>query len=181
MPTADKGAGAANSLVRYSARHTGAGGVSSATEAGVSTTAPVTRELLERALKEIDQSYLTDSDGDLRVSYALDDKAGFPPAVFLFLEDNFLRYMMSGTFAVPRARWGEALAALNEWHEARRWPRAFLYIKDVEKDDAAPVVADWAIDVEKGASTEQLGDWYRRFLGSALELFQWLHGEKQFR
>jgi len=142
---------------------------------------PFTRELIERALGRGGERYLKDPDGDFMVMYA----PGASRTGLTFMMNLIAGGQKHEIFVVvahcdkrfPRAQWPQVLTLINEWHRTKRWPKVYLDVEDLSKDEPAGVVAEGQLDCETGAFPELLTDFYKGVIGTADSFFHWLKTE----
>ena len=86
---------------------------------------------------------------------------------------------VSANAEVPRASWGRAAFACNEWARLKRWPRAFLDIEDATASASAELSADGHHDFEHGATQQQVNLFLNQVIAAAIEFFAWAKTEKK--
>lgn len=117
--------------------------------AGGPAPAPLTRERIVDWLTGAGFSYFVDSDGDVGGLWH-----GWL-FYFLALGDHGEVLQVRGQWhrVLTIERLEEILEVCNEWNAERIWPKAYVRVRD---DGAVVVCADVTVDVEHGATDDQL-------------------------
>ncbi len=130
---------------------------------------PVDRDRVGQCLTARGYRYVVDPDGDLTGTW------NAHRFWFLLLGDHHdvvqVRGRWSRTLA-PGQR-GPALLALNDWNRERIWPKSYLR----EEDGRLAVYAEISVDLEAGATDDQLDQILTCGLGTSVQLFKSLDNQ----
>ena len=130
---------------------------------------PVDRDRIGQCLTARGYRYVVDPDGDLTGTW------NAHRFWFLLLGDDSDVVQVRGRWArtlSPGLR-RPALLALNDWNRERIWPKAYLR----EEDDRLAVYAEVSVDLEAGATDDQLDQILTCGLGTGVQLFKSLDNQ----
>ena len=128
---------------------------------------PVDRDRVAAYLSDKGYRFVVDDDGDLTGTW---DSHQF---WFLLLGDEHEIVQVRGRWArtLPREQRSPALRALNDWNRERIWPKSYLR----EEEGRLAVYAEVSVDLEPGATDDQLGQILACGLGTGVRLFDALN------
>ncbi|MDR3068553.1 MAG: YbjN domain-containing protein [Cellulomonas sp.] len=131
--------------------------------------APVDRDRIGQCLTARGYRYVVDPDGDLTGTW------NTHRFWFLLLGDDHdivqVRGRWSRTLAPGQRR--PALLALNDWNRERIWPKSYLR----EEAGRLAVYAEVSVDLEAGATDEQLDQILTGGLSTSVQLFKSLDNQ----
>lgn len=121
----------------------------------------INRGMIEQYLKNRNLKYMVDSDGDFRVEFAYSDMVGCEMTLWLILQgrrkDVYTILVMTDK-AIPKADWLKAMTWCNTWNMEKRWPKAYLHVRDPESDYVGSIRLEYPLDLEQGIHQELLED-----------------------
>lgn len=142
---------------------------------------PFTVDLMVEAVKKKNWRYSIDSDGDVSVVFTMQDLPFDLNAYFSAQGTNkeiFRQFAMIHRQGYPRDQWARILWELNAWNRAKRWPKAYLDVKEDASGEAAYVILEHQFDLEKGVTVDLLVDWMGQFTATCDSFWRWLIKEK---
>lgn len=130
---------------------------------------PVDRERIAQCLTARGYRFVVDLDGDLTGTW---DAHRF---WFLLLGDDNDVVQVRGRWVrtLPPGQRRPALLALNDWNRDRIWPKSYLR----EEDGQLAVYAEVSVDLESGATDDQLDQILTCGLGTGVQLFKTLDNQ----
>jgi len=139
------------------------------------------RSMIETHLRRRALQFLTDSDGDFVAQFRYDEEIGGELTVQYMAEGSqneiyTLRVRSSRT--IPKNSWGRAIMSCNTWNKERRWPKAYLYVRDSMTDSSGEIILEEQIDLEKGVHQELLDDFTETVEGTAFAFWKWAYKEQ---
>ncbi len=146
----------------------------------MATVQPFTRSMIEKYLKDSELHYLTDTEGDFIVQFAYDKELGGELAVYFIAGgNNHDIYLVRVTSSRPVSKpdWGRAISLCNTWNKDRRWPKAYLRVKDPSSDDVGSIILEEQIDLSVGVHQELVEHFSLTVLAAATQFWKWAHGE----
>jgi hypothetical protein len=149
----------------------------------VPTIEPLSHKLIDGILRKKNIRFMTDSDGDFKITYSRDPDSGAEITVWIMISGksgNVLAFRMYADAEIRRTRWSEAIALCNEWNEKRLWPKVYLYAQNPDTDEFARLQCEMNLDLAAGTFEEYVEDQFILSVASASWFFEWLHKEKSF-
>ncbi|MCL2423842.1 MAG: YbjN domain-containing protein [Micrococcales bacterium] len=130
---------------------------------------PVDRERIAECLRTRGYSFVLDGDGDLTGNW------NSHQFWFLLLGDDADVVQVRGRWArtLTTLQRRAVLLALNDWNRERIWPKAYLR----EEDGRIAVYAEVSVDLESGATDDQLDQILTCGLGTGVQLFKTLDNQ----
>ncbi|MCL2090663.1 MAG: YbjN domain-containing protein [Micrococcales bacterium] len=130
---------------------------------------PVDRDRIGQCLTRRGYRYVVDPDGDLTGTW------NAHRFWFLLLGDERDVVQVRGRWArtLTTAQRRPALLALNDWNRERIWPKSYLR----EEEGRLAVYAEVSVDLEAGATDDQLDQILTCGLGTSVQLFKALDNQ----
>ncbi len=132
------------------------------------------RSMIEKALRSFDLKFLRDEDNDFVVRFGRGKNLSCD-LVFLFSlggkNSEIFEIQVIADYAIPRRNWGQTLLSCNKWNREKRWPKAYLSMKDAEGE--GNIVLEAQIDMEKGIHQEFVDQFTGAILAAWLEFWRW--------
>ena len=141
------------------------------------------RNMIERYLKSRSWKYLIDSDGDYRVEFAMDDEAGCELTVWLIMggpNKEIYDCMIWSSRRVKKEEWGKAILMCNDWNKQKRWPKAYVYVRDRNTDTVGDIRLEQQMDLETGIHQELFDDFTSTIISGAHAFWKWATKEQGF-
>jgi hypothetical protein len=138
------------------------------------------RAMIERALKNKSVKYLVDSDGDCVAAFTREATRPCELEVWLIAagaKKDVFRVFVRSDQRFPEVKWGEVLAACNEWNRERRWPKTYLEIS--KEDGRGMIVCEEQWDLERGIHQELLEDFAMIVITASHQFWEWAHQERK--
>ncbi len=136
--------------------------------------------MIERSLRASQMKFLRDSDGDFIVQFGYSDDMGCELDVYLIVggrQADIYNVMGMSNMRIPKNDWGRAVMLCNTWNKEKRWPKAYLNVKD-PNDATATIIVEQQIDLEKGIHQELLDDFTLTMISGMLHFWEWAHKEQ---
>lgn len=133
-------------------------------EQGGQVPTPFTRERMAEYMQREEYSYDLDSDGDVMTGFK---KHGF----YLLAngaEDEVLTVRGRWNRSLPADQRYALLDALNDWAVERIWPKGYVREDD---DGTLAVFGEFSVDLEDGATDEQLAQYLDCGISTCLGMF----------
>ncbi|MDO5080220.1 YbjN domain-containing protein [Buchananella hordeovulneris] len=131
----------------------------------VDTVRPFTRERMADWMRSKDYNFSTDDDGDVITS--------FGNHRFLLMANGADAEVLTvrGRWAItaPASARYKILEAINQWSIEKIWPKAYVVVDD---NGTLFVSTEVSVDLEKGVSDKQLGQYLSCGIGTAIQLFE---------
>ena len=137
------------------------------------------RSMIEHCLRSDNLRFLRDNDGDFRVEFGYDEETGCEVTFSLSVvgpKSEVYSIVAFSDRRVPTYEWDRALRLCNQWNEERRWPKAYLYMRD----NIGNIILEQQIDLEEGIHQELLDDFTRTAIVSSIQFWRWAHQEQGF-
>jgi len=118
-------------------------------------------EMVEKVLKAHNWKYFVDNDGDFRVDFAYDEDTGCEVGFYCIItgsKKQIYSVRVHSSTRIKKTDWDRVLFLCNTWNETKRWPKAYLHVRDREKDSTGVVYLEEQIDLEPGIHQELLDD-----------------------
>ena len=130
----------------------------------VQFTRPVTAERVLERMTALGHRVATDDDGNLHGLWGPDH------FWFLRLGSRRTAFQVRGRWhrTLPPERRADLLLALNDWNRDRSWPKAYLR---PQGDGRLAVFSEVAVDMDRGATDDQLDIAITHGLGAGRRLF----------
>src|SRR5262245_55330367 len=96
-----------------------------------------TRPMIEKYLKSVGVRYLMDNDGDFVVQFGYSEAQGCELSFYFIAGGKSNEIYVIRAFSdkrIPRDEWARAVMLCNTWNSERRWPKAYLQVKDPPTD-----------------------------------------------
>lgn len=141
------------------------------------------RNMIERSLQSVSLKFLKDNDGDYLVQLGYSDEMGCELDIMLMAsgqQDDVYYMRGQSNKRIPRNDWGRAVMLCNTWNKERRWPKAYLYVKDPNTDATGLIILEQQFDLEQGIHQELFNDFTRVAIASMLSFWEWAHKEQSF-
>ena len=139
------------------------------------------RTMIEKILRAHTLKFLRDSDGDFIVQIGHSDKLGCELDILLIAGGtNAQIFSVTGRTnkRIPKSDWGRAVMICNTWNKEKRWPKAYLYVKDPSTDLTASILLEQQIDLEHGIHEELLDDFTFTTISGMFAFWEWAHQEQ---
>lgn len=144
----------------------------------MATIKPFDHSVIETYLLEQDLNYLKDRDGDFQVRFNYDEDLGCALTIWFIMTNSIYRVQAVTDKPIPRQDWGKALMLCNTWNQNKRWPKAYLNIKDPETDQNGFIMLEEHIDLAEGIHQELFNDWTRTVISAASSFWMWANKEQ---
>jgi hypothetical protein len=147
----------------------------------MATVEKFTRPMIERYLRSVGVKFLTDSDGDFVVQFGYSETQGCELSFYFIAGGRENEIYVIRAFSdkrIARDEWARAVMLCNQWNTERRWPKAYLQVKDPASDNYGAILLEEQIDLEKGIHQELLDDFSNTFVVTAGSFWEWAHKEK---
>jgi hypothetical protein len=145
----------------------------------MATTQKFTRSMIEAAAREKEWDYRIDSDGEyvIDLGYYEKGRCGIVEYIGTAGQANEILYARCSLIrAVPKAIWGRALLACNEWQKIRHFPAAYLVTR--EEDGKGYLMTQHGVDLEKGIHQEFVTFFLLQAMGQGLAFSRWINDEQ---
>jgi hypothetical protein len=141
------------------------------------------RSMIEEFLKSTGLRYLRDSDGDFIVQFGFDVDRGNEMSVMLMASGNmgqiYSIYTESTTIIQP-GDVDRAIRMCNTWNTEKRWPKAYLRLRQDAGRSYGRIILEGQLDVEKGIHQELLDDFTGTIIATSNAFWEWAHREQGF-
>lgn len=156
-------------LPRWLSRRPAPAGLSPPPLAFTALPRPVDRDRIGQCLTARGYRYVVDPDGDLTGTW------NAHRFWFLLLGEERDVVQVRGRWArtLPPDQRRPALLALNDWNRERIWPKSYLR----EEEGRLAVYAEVSVDLEAGATDDQLDQILTCGLGTGVQLFKALDNQ----
>jgi hypothetical protein len=145
---------------------------------GVPQVETFTREMIEKCLKDKDLKFMIDQDGDIALQFGEDEDTGLSYSIFLRAgEDWVYTIAFLSDHEIPKANWGKAVMACNEWNRNYRWPKASVVMD--EETSIGRAVLEGCIDLEDGVHQELLDEFTMIQIAGGMQFWRWITDEKK--
>ena len=141
------------------------------------------RGQIEKYLRKMELKFLQDSDGDFLVQFGYDDDYGCEITVYMMAagkRSDVYSIRINSDKRIPKRDWGQALMLCNTWNKERRWPKAYLSVRDPNNDTTASISLEFDIDLEQGIHQELLDDLTGTIIAGGCQFWEWAHKEQGF-
>src|SRR6185312_13136494 len=118
------------------------------------------RSMIESCLRTNQMKFLRDNDGDFRVEFGFDDEMGCELTISLAAagqQHDIFSMLIFTDKRIPNWDWNRVIQVCNEWNDTRRWPKAYLHVRDTS-DSTAGILLEQSIDLEHGIHQELFDD-----------------------
>jgi len=139
------------------------------------------RSMMEKYLQERGLKYLTDRDGDFRVGFTYEQDIGCELTVWLIAggsRNQIYVVRIRSDKRIPKSDWTRVAMVCNTWNKERRWPKAYLYVRDPNTDTSGEILLEMQIDLQKGIHQELLNDFTDTAIATAYQFWRWAHQEQ---
>ncbi len=141
------------------------------------------RSMIEQFLKSTGLRYLRDSDGDFIVQFGFDVDRGNEMSVMLMASGNmgqiYAIYTESTTIIQPLDV-ERAIRMCNTWNTEKRWPKAYLRMRQDAGRSYGRIMLEGQLDLEKGIHQELLDDFTSTIIATSNAFWEWAHKEHGF-
>ncbi len=141
------------------------------------------RSMIEQFLKSTGLRYLRDNDGDFIVQFGYDTDRGNEITVMLLASGTksniFAIYAESSTIIQPQDV-DRAIRMCNTWNADKRWPKAYLRMRQDAGRSYGRIVLEGQLDLEKGVHQELFDDFTGTIIATANAFWEWAHKEQGF-
>ena len=137
--------------------------------------------MLEKYVKARGWKYLRDGDGDFRVDFAYDDSTGCELTLWLIADGRqkeIFYVRVASDKRIPKTDWARAMMICNTWNKDRRWPKAYLNVRNPDTDTTATIALEQHLDCEKGIHQELLEDFANTIWATSISFWEWAHKEQ---
>jgi putative sensory transduction regulator len=141
------------------------------------------RSMIERFLVSTKLRYLRDNDGDFVVQFGFDTDRGNEMTFML---------MTGGSQGQIYAIYGEssnviqaqdvdrAIRMCNMWNTEKRWPKAYVRMRQDAGRSYGRIMLEGQLDLEKGIHQELFDDYTSTIFATASSFWEWAHKEQGF-
>jgi hypothetical protein len=122
--------------------------------------------------------FLRDSDGDFVVQFGYSDRTGCEINILIMASgsQSEICFIMGQTDKrIPKSDWGKAIMLCNTWNKEKRWPKAYLYVRDSSTDMTGTIHTENQIDLEVGVHQELLDHFILATIAGIMSFWQWAH------
>ncbi len=143
-----------------------------------------TRDMIEKHLRARNLHFLRDSDGDFCVEFARDADSGRELTMWLMAQgknQDIYTIRIDADRPFTRNDWGRAMMLCNTWNCDKRWPKAYLYVRDWEKDQVGEIKLEDNVDLGVGVHQELLDDITSTIFTGACLFWEWMAKEQGIR
>jgi len=137
--------------------------------------------MIERFVRSKNWKFLRDNDGDFRVEFAYDQDTGCEMTVWLMAggsKHNVYTVLVTADKHIAKSDWGRAIMLCNTWNKEKRWPKAFLHVRDPNSDTIGAIRLEGQIDLEQGIHQELFDDFTLTIISGANTFWEWAHKEQ---
>ncbi len=139
------------------------------------------KSMIEKFLKSRGLKYLIDQDGDYRVEFAYDPETQCELTIWLLAEGSahdIYRVLAMSDKRIPKSDWGRAILACNTWNKEKRWPKAFLYVRDPNADPFGFIHLEQQLPLDTGVHQEFLDHMTNMTIMGAHLFWKWAVSEQ---
>ncbi len=141
------------------------------------------RQMIQRFLDSMKLRYLRDNDGDFIVQFGYDTDRGNELS-FVFMSSGhenevYSIYAESSTF-INSQDFDRAIRVCNTWNTEKRWPKAYLRIRQDSGRSYGRIMLEGQMDLEKGIHQELFDDFSGTIIASANAFWEWAHRDHGF-
>jgi len=143
---------------------------------------PLSKELIEQAIRARPWRFMVDSDGDFRIEFATDTVLGDLNAFFSLVGTNKDALRCFGFFdlEIQSEHFSQAIFLCNEYHNKFSWPCIYLHLVEKDGKKVGRLWCQEAHTLEKGIHVEGLLELLRQFVGGSAGFSTWLVKQPQF-
>src|SRR5579883_3502039 len=134
------------------------------------------RKMIQNYLDSTDLRYLINREGDFIIEFAYDAEidaeltfsllaGGTNNQIYVITCHSNKRY--------GREEWPRIVYLCNRWNAERRWPKAYLYVKDPKVDQEGVILLEEQLDLEKGVHQELLSDFTETVISAGSKFWIW--------
>jgi hypothetical protein len=139
------------------------------------------RAMIEKYLRAVGMRFLRDEDGDFLVQFGYSEPQGCELSLYFIAggqknEIYTLRAFSDRRFT--RDQWSKVVTLCNTWNSERRWPKAYMDVKNSDADAFGVILLEEQIDLEKGIHQELLDDFSNTFVVTVGSFWKWAHQEQ---
>ncbi|GAB4441339.1 MAG: hypothetical protein OHK0015_38500 [Chloroflexi bacterium OHK40] len=141
------------------------------------TVQKLSHAMVEEYLRTMGYKFLRDSEGDYRVDFSYDEQLDCKISYYMLIDGqnrNIYTVRVYSDKRVPRNDWPRFLFLVNEWNKDKRWPKAYLYIRDPQTSPSGEVILEQQMDFEQGIHQELLNDFTNTTLAGAYAFWGWI-------
>ncbi len=142
---------------------------------------PFKRSMIEKCLQSASLRFLRDSDGDFVVRFGYDERIGAELEIFFDAEGSegqVYAIMCHTDKRIPKTDWGKAIMVCNTWNKQKRWPKAYLYVREPSTDTTGMIVLEEYLSLEAGIHQELLDDYTLKAVSGMFQFWVWAHQEQ---
>lgn len=146
----------------------------------MATVTKFNRDMIKKYLDKRDTRYLRDSDGDFRVDFERDEDIGREISIWFMAQGEHAEIysvLMKSDKRLSKPEWDHTIPVCNTWNLEKRWPKAYLAVKDPEKDTIAEIFLEGQIDLEKGIHLELFEHYTDSILAAGVSFWVWAKTE----
>lgn len=139
------------------------------------------RGMIEKVIRARNWKFLVDSDGDFRVRFAYDDDTGCEMDLYLGAEgsqSSIYTIRVTTSKHIAKSQWDRALTACNTWNREKRWPKAYLDVRDPSVDTTGTIILEHGIELKTGIHQELLHDLTMTVWAAANRFWTWATKEQ---
>jgi hypothetical protein len=143
----------------------------------MNTVQKLSHAMIEEYLKATGYKYLRDSDGDFRVDFSYDEKLDSKISYYLVIDGqnrHIYTVRVHSDKRIPRNDWARFLYLINEWNRDKRWPKAYLYIRDPASSPSGEIILEHQLPLENGIHQELLNEFTDSTLTAAYAFWGWI-------
>ncbi len=137
--------------------------------------------MIERYLKTVGMRFLRDEDGDFLVQFGYSEPQGCELSLYFIAGGQKKDIYVLRAFSdkrIAKDEWSRAIMLCNTWNSERRWPKAYLEVKNPATDTFGMILLEEQIDLEKGIHQELFDDFSNTFVVTVGSFWKWAHQEK---
>lgn len=143
----------------------------------MATVQKLNHAMLEDYLKASNYKYLRDSDGDFRVDFSYDEAIDCKLSHYLILEGeqhDIYTLRIHSDKRIARNDWPRFLYLVNEWNKTKRWPKAYLYIRDSQTSPSGEIILEGQLLFRQGIHQEFLSEYTDYITIGAYAFWKWI-------
>lgn len=136
------------------------------------------RTMIENCLRANQLRFLRDNDGDFRVEFGYNEKYGCEISFSLSVagsQNDVYSIIAISDKRIPRHDWAKAVTICNEWNAQKRWPKAYLHVRDVATETYGAILLEQDIDLEPGVHQELLDHFTLTAFATSMSFWEWAH------
>jgi len=136
--------------------------------------------MIEKFLRSQNYRFLTDSDGDFVLQFVYSKNADCKLTFNLMVAGKAKDiYSMRATSDknIPKQEWGRVIMLCNTWNKEKRWPKAYLNVRDADSSPYGEIILEQNFDLEQGIHQELFDDFTSSMIAGSNLFWEWIHNE----